>query len=138
MPRFTPDFTGNASFPRRALNALLDVFFPRRCLVTEKFPGDSGFLFLSEEGRERLRFIGEDCCPVCGAPRPDVAVAHGECVFCRDREFRFGRSRSLVVYDDAARRLIHAIKYGAVHAAGWVVGKAPGIYGMEAVLGLDA
>lgn len=27
---------------------------------------------------------------------------------------------------------------GAVHAAEWVVGKAPGIYGMEAVLGLDA
>lgn len=117
MPRFAQDFTGNASFPRRALNALLDVFFPRRCLVTEKFPDDSGFLFLSEEGRERLRFIGEDCCPVCGAPRPDVAVAHGECVFCRDREFRFGRSRSLVVYDEAARRLILAIKYGAVHAA---------------------
>lgn len=26
---------------------------------------------------------------------------------------------------------------GAVHAAGWVVGKAPAVYGMEAVLGLE-
>ncbi len=27
---------------------------------------------------------------------------------------------------------------GAVHAAGWIIGKPPAIYGMEAVLGLDA
>lgn len=104
-------------FPKRVLDALLDVLFPRECLVLGGFPEGSPYRFLSVAARERLRFIGEECCPSCGAPNPYRFVERGECSFCRGRKFLFGRSRSLVVYDDAARRIVHAVKYRATHGA---------------------
>lgn len=104
-------------FPRRVLNALLDLLFPRHCLVNGGFPGNSPYRFLSREGRSRLRFIGEECCPTCGAPLPALIGELGQCSFCRDRNFFFERSRSLVVFDDAARKIVHAVKYASTHAA---------------------
>lgn len=105
------------AFPKRALEALLDIFFPRVCLVTGKFPGDSPYRFLSKEGRETLTIIGGDACPNCGAPRGNLSIVHGECVFCRDRKYHFGRSLSAVVFDAPARAMVHAVKYHGVRAA---------------------
>lgn len=109
--------SASRSFPRRVSDALLDLLFPRECLIYGGAPGDSPYRFLSKRGRAALKFIGDDCCPACGAPRAGIISEHGECVFCRDRKFRFGRSRSLVVFDVYASRLVHAVKYRAVHAA---------------------
>lgn len=103
------------SFPRRVSDALLDLFFPRECLIFGGTLGDSPYRFLSKRGRASLTLI-EDCCPACGAPRAGIISEHGECVFCRGKKFRFGRSRSLAVFDVYATRLIHALKYRAVHA----------------------
>ena len=109
--------SASRSVPQRVSDALLDLFFPRECLVYGGAPGDSPYRFLSKRGRTALTFIGDDCCPACGAPRAGIISEHGECVFCRGRTFRFGRSRSLVVFDVYASRLVHAVKYRAVHAA---------------------
>ncbi len=113
-----PDLETNPPpFPRRVINALLDLLFPRHCLVNGTFPGNSPYRFLSREGRASLRFIEDECCPTCGAPRPSLLGELGQCSFCRDRKFFFARSRSLVVYDDAARKIVHAVKYASTHAA---------------------
>lgn len=103
--------------PRRVAEALLDVIFPRECPVCGNEPDEPRFRFLSRQGISRLQFIGGTCCPRCGAPSPEITAIQGECVFCRERDFHFGRSRSLVVFDAAARRIVHAIKYRSVHAA---------------------
>lgn len=105
------------SFPKRVWDALLDIIFPRECLITGEPELADGFSYLSQNGKACLRFLGENVCPHCGAPFPGQMVVRGECVHCRDRKFRFGRSRSAVVYDDAARSLVLAIKYHAFHAA---------------------
>lgn len=105
---------------RRALRlgeTLLDVFFPRECPITGETPDAPRFAFLSASGRARLRFIEDECCPRCGAPFPRIVERLGECVCCRGRKFGFGRSRSLVAFDTAAKRLVHAMKYGDMHAA---------------------
>lgn len=98
-------------------DALLDIFFPRNCLITGAIPEDSPYRYISRAGKSQLNFLEEMTCSSCGAPRPRLLSHHGECVFCRNRKFRFGSSRSLVVYDRSARNLIHAIKYNSVHAA---------------------
>lgn len=105
------------SFPRRALEALLDVLFPRECPVTGEFPGEPRWSFLSESASALLNPVGEARCPHCGAPCPEITKTLGECVFCRNRKFHFGRSRSAFVFDEAAKRLVHAVKYDARHAA---------------------
>lgn len=115
MPPIFPN--DETAFPRRVLEALLDIFFPKNCLVTGKFPDAEAYRFLSNEGREKLTTIDADCCPNCGAPRSGEGLVHGECVFCRDRKFLFGRSRSAVIFDAPARALVHAVKYHGVHAA---------------------
>lgn len=113
-----PDALPETPFPRRALGVLLDVIFPRECPVTGEAPDEPRFRFLSKNGFAALRFIGESCCPRCGAPRAEIAeTPDDECVFCRDKNFAFGRSRSAVVFNSAARRLVHAVKYEARHAA---------------------
>lgn len=109
--------SASRSFPRRVSDALLDLIFPRECLIFGGALGDTPYRFLSKQGRASLKFIGDDCCPACGAPRAGIVSEHGECVFCRDRKFRFGCSRSLVVFDVYASRLVHAVKYRAAHAA---------------------
>ena len=105
------------AFPRRIADALLDVFFPRECLILGICTEDSPYRFISKEGYSALRFLDENTCPSCGAPRAGVVSAHGQCVFCRDRKFHFARSRSLVALDHFSSRLIHAVKYRAFHAA---------------------
>ncbi len=114
METKTPDIR---TFPRLVSDALLDLLFPRECLAFGGPTGDSPYQFLSRRGRDALCLIGENACPACGAPRPGIVNEQGECVFCRGRKFRFGRSRSLVVFDSVAMRLVHAVKYHAFHAA---------------------
>lgn len=106
-----------STFPRRIAEALLDVFFPRQCLIFGISTEDSPYRFISKKGYSALRFIGENACPACGAPCAGIVAERGQCVFCRDRKFYFERSRSLVVLDDVSSRLIHAVKYRAFHAA---------------------
>jgi len=115
MPTLSP--ADKMPFPRRAIEALLDIFFPRNCLVTGKFPDDERYRFLSKEGREKLTTIDTDGCPNCGAPRGGEGLVYGECVFCRDRKFAFDRSRSAVIFNAPARALVHAVKYHGVCAA---------------------
>ena len=105
------------SFPRLLTDALLDVFFPRECLIFGGDIGNSPYRFLSPNGRNALTLLDANYCPSCGAPRAGIVTVHGECVFCRGKKFYFRRSRSLVVFDTSATRLVHAIKYRAVHAA---------------------
>lgn len=107
----------NFSIPRRVLEAVLDIFFPRECLVSGALPAFPPYRFLSAAGRAKLSFLGEEVCPSCGAPKPAAATCADGCVFCRGRKFHFGRSRSVVRFDVPARRLVHALKYESIHAA---------------------
>ncbi len=109
----------NFSFPRRFLEALLDVVFPRECLVYGVSPEGSPYRFLSISAREEIDLIDDAdsaVCPVCGALRPPARTASGECVFCAGRKFHFGCSRSALCFNAPVRSLVHAMKYEKIHA----------------------
>lgn len=105
------------SFPRRVAEALLDLLIPRTCLATGGEPDDPRYRFLSAGGRKSFVGIGENCCKTCGAPLDAPRLSLENCPFCDGREFHFGCSRSVVCFNEAARKFIHAVKYRNFRAA---------------------
>ncbi|MEK6275402.1 MAG: double zinc ribbon domain-containing protein [Actinomycetota bacterium] len=81
---------------------LLDVVFPRRCVVCGG-PAEA----LCETCRPQLRRLGEPRCERCGAP---TAWPVERCRECAGRRIAFATARAAVAYDDAARRLVAAWK----------------------------
>jgi ComF family protein len=81
---------------------LLDLVFPRRCVVCGS---DGAVLCVGCEGRfERL---GTPRCERCGAP---TAWPVERCRECAGRRIAFACARAAVSYDDAAKRLVAAWK----------------------------
>jgi ComF family protein len=81
---------------------LLDLVFPRRCVVC----GSDGSVLCGkcELGLERL---GKPLCERCGAP---TAWPVERCRECAGRRLAFARARAAVAYDDSAKRLVGAWK----------------------------
>jgi ComF family protein len=81
---------------------LLDLVFPRRCVVCGE-PGET--LCRSCDGT--LKRLRGTLCERCGAP---TAWPVERCRECGGRRIAFAHARAAVVYDDAAKRLVGAWK----------------------------
>ena len=81
---------------------LLDLVFPRRCIVC----GEDGESLCPACDRSLRRLSGV-MCERCGAPTEWPVE---RCRECGGRRLAFARARSAVVYDDAAKRLVTAWK----------------------------
>jgi predicted amidophosphoribosyltransferase len=87
---------------------LLDVIFPRRCVVCAT-PGED----LCLECKAGLSLLNGPACARCGAP---TAWPVQRCLECSGRRLGFARARSAVIYDDAARKLVRAWKERGLRA----------------------
>lgn len=101
---------------------LLDLVFPRRCVVCGG-PAEA----LCETCRAGLSRLEKPCCERCGAP---TAWPVERCRECAGRRIAFASARAAVAYDDAARCLVAAWKERglrslAVQAAELVTGAVP-------------
>jgi len=81
---------------------LLDLVFPRRCVVC----GSDGAV-LCGACESRLARLGSPRCERCGAP---TAWPVERCRECAGRRIAFAQARAAVAYDDAAKRLVGAWK----------------------------
>ncbi|QYY37103.1 ComF family protein [Ruficoccus sp. ZRK36] len=100
------------SLLRTLARAGLDLVFPRDCVATgEPVEDDSPCRYLSKKGLERIFFVKDPCCPVCGFPFFGEMLASRICPHCRELEPVFGRGRPLMLARDAGRDLVHALKY---------------------------
>jgi ComF family protein len=81
---------------------LLDLVFPRRCVVC----GSGGAVLCA--GCERaLERLGKPLCERCGAP---TAWPVERCRECAGRRIAFARARAAVAYDESAKRFVGAWK----------------------------
>ncbi len=101
---------------------MLDLLLPRRCLLCR-----SGGALLCAACSASLHRIVPPLCARCGAP---TAWPVERCRECAGRRLPFASARAAIVYDDAARRIVHAWKERglrtlAVLAAGLVVESIP-------------
>lgn len=93
---------------------VLDVVFPRSCVITGRALGEGGLDFVSEDGARNLLFIhSENACARCGSPILGSVDYSKTCRDCceRDDEFGFERSRSAVVLDRFSRPIVFSLKY---------------------------
>ncbi|MGH3008962.1 MAG: double zinc ribbon domain-containing protein [Gaiellaceae bacterium] len=81
---------------------MLDLLLPQRCVVCEQSGSQ-----LCAACRDELRRLEPPLCARCGAP---TAWPVDRCRECAGRRIAFASARAAVVYDEAARRLVHAWK----------------------------
>ena len=107
---------------RQTRDLLLDLVYPPRCPVTDEAVGRHGAF--SAAAWARARMISAPQCEACGLPFALADLAVPLCGPCAAPERfagaltgpgRLGQARSALAYDDAAARLVMALKYGDRH-----------------------
>jgi ComF family protein len=95
-----------------ALNDVSDIIFPPRCLgCAEILHPHSGQLFCPV-CREKIKFITDDLCPVCGTIFPDSPANGHLCGNCLENKIYFSCARAAVSYETIILHAIHQFKYG--------------------------
>ncbi len=105
-PQFLKDFSVIVG---RFGHTTLNLILPPQCPITGEAVTSPGVLGAS--GWAQLDFIDEPFCNGCGAP---FATFYGDDVLCPSRIMEpplFDRARAVVLYNDAARRLVPALKF---------------------------
>ena len=94
---------------RKLILAVLNAFWPLRCLSCRKgLPHDSSHP-LCAACRDRVLSMPDPVCAVCGTHLPDGGE---HCRRCRKEDFAFSAVRSFGPYDGPLRDLIRRFKYG--------------------------
>jgi predicted amidophosphoribosyltransferase len=120
---------------RRAALVALNAVLPPRCLACGEPVADLGTL--CAPCWSRLAFVAGPVCAACGVPFEFESAPGALCGACLARRPAWRAARAALVYDDASRGLILALKHGdrtdsAPAMAGWMVGA-----GRELLAGAD-
>jgi ComF family protein len=110
---------------RRAALVALNAVLPPRCLACGETVADPGTL--CAPCWSRLTFVAGPMCAACGIPFEFESAPGALCGACLARRPAWNAARAALVYDDASRGLILALKHGdrtdSVPAlAGWMAG----------------
>ncbi len=96
---------------RCVLSTLEQLLFPAECLVCHALlPYERSTAVVCPVCRHRWRPLVPPWCERCGQPEP----LFGRCRVCADWPAALGHARSAVWLDAAARRAVHALKYGGL------------------------
>ena len=52
----------------QAIDPVLDLFYPRECVITGALPDADGFRYLSKAGLDALHIVQPPYCHTCGFP----------------------------------------------------------------------
>ena len=114
----------NLAFHRAAMVALAAVL-PPRCLACGETVADPGTL--CAPCWSRLAFLAGPVCAACGTPFEFESGPGALCGVCLAHRPAYRAARSALIYDEASRGLILALKHGdrtdsAPALAGWMAG----------------
>ncbi len=96
---------------RLLLRALLDTLFPPRCHLCKAPVVGGGELHLCAGCQEGVRFLDSPLCPRCGIPFATRGGADHACGACITHPPPFAAARGALLFDGAARGLVHRFKY---------------------------
>ena len=91
---------------------LLDLIFPRDCVVTQQPMEDGPYLHLSAEGCAALPRIADPRCLTCGHPFDGWLEGERSCPHCSELHPAFNRAVCPFRAKGPIRQIIHQIKYG--------------------------
>lgn len=95
---------------KRLISALLDFLFPPLCHVCRSFIPDAGEIHICQTCRDQLPLVVSPLCTRCGIPFAGAGSDH-VCGRCQTHPPHFDVARSHLLYEGAARDLIHSFKY---------------------------
>ncbi len=90
--------------------ALLDFLFPPLCHICRSFIPDAGELHICTNCRERLPLAISPLCNICGIQFTGAGNDH-ICGQCITHPPHFDCARAHLLYEGAAREMIHSFKY---------------------------
>lgn len=96
---------------KRIYQTILNTLFPLSCVLC----GLRGAL-ICPDCEKKLPRVGDDRCSICGIPFAGNAGQH-PCSTCLDDPPQYDRHRSLFVFNDEVKKIIHGLKY---HEQFWV------------------
>jgi len=98
------------------IDAILNLLFPQSCVLCSSQVSQRRWAVVCPECWSRLERIPRPFCPQCGMPAP---VIEGLCGECRRGDHAFDFARSLFLFTDPMRGILHHLKYsGRVSLAG--------------------
>src|SRR5215213_7931078 len=95
---------GEPSLFEPYVSALIDLFFPQRCVGCEKRASD----LLCRTCFEALPTIGRPVCGRCGLP---TAFETFVCEECKGVDFGFESARAPLRYEGVGKEIVHVLKY---------------------------
>lgn len=95
---------------RRLIPALLDFLFPPLCHICRSFIPDAGEIHICQACRDQLPLVVSPLCTRCGIPFAGAGSDH-VCGRCQTQPPHFDCARSHLLYEGAARNLLHSFKY---------------------------
>jgi ComF family protein len=90
------------------IDALLNLVFPQSCVLCHSSIFQRRWSVACKECWSKLEPIPRPFCPRCGMPAP---VIEGLCGACRRGDHAFDLARSLFVFTDPMRGILHHFKY---------------------------
>jgi competence protein ComFC len=94
------------------VSALLDLIYPRYCLICYKSLNNTNKKALCSECADKIEFINQDtACPKCGVDLGPYVESETLCQECFHHPPRFKRAFAVARYEGIMRELIHKFKY---------------------------
>jgi ComF family protein len=90
------------------IDAILNVLFPQSCVLCDSRILQRRWAAVCPECWSKLEPIPRPYCPQCGMPAP---VIEGLCGACRRGDHAFDFARSLFLFTDPMRGILHHLKY---------------------------
>lgn len=102
----------NESLPKKLYNSVLDLLFPEEgvCFYCDKYYEEVKEDHICSECRDKLTFIIEDKCPVCGKPTYQSSSLQ-RCSYCINKTFYFKKAISPLEFKGLLRKSIYRYKY---------------------------
>lgn len=102
---------GWVAWLRRTGLAVMEVAWPRACLVCDAPLAATARADLCATCEGQVRVVGEEACPRCGKPCRRAGAPRRRCRWCRGRRFAFRQALVAVRYEGVVRRTVHEIKF---------------------------
>ena len=91
---------------QQTFNTAINFLYPTQCRICEKQIGLSAVPFLCNICWDKIDFINPPFCDICGIPNID-----GTCEACETNPPRFGKLRTIALYEGALQQAIHLFKF---------------------------
>ncbi|MFH1093253.1 MAG: ComF family protein [Candidatus Omnitrophota bacterium] len=91
--------------------SLIDIIYPRYCLICSKSIEDSSYEGACKTCLEKIEVNVSPFCKKCGCSLKGVRGTNDSCIKCLDKQYYFDRALSVCEYTGIARKCIQLFKY---------------------------